>query len=131
MRAHRAERPLGLALAALLAVGCRSSPEQRGPWPALLAQNDAESQLAVEAAVTELLGAPVMLADDAFASRDAIAVAPQQPRDSAGHALVGRVYGRPQTIRLLKDGADCVLEHADSGRRVVLQGIECRALPSV
>lgn len=102
-----------------------------GPVPALLLPSSAEVWLGLEAAASELIGQPVTLDDDAFAEVDFAEVEPDEPRENDGSALAGQVYGRPQTLRLLKHGEDCVLLNQDSGQQRVVTGARCRIAPSV
>jgi hypothetical protein len=120
-----------LALLLLLTAGCKSAPEpQRAPEGALarIVNPTPQSRAALAQAVRDALdGVPVMLADDALTRESTLIVERAAHRDPEGHRAQGRELGRPERFMLFKTGADCVLVHERTGRRLPLVATECTA----
>ena len=122
-----------LAVALLLAAACKSAPEpQRVPEGALarIVNPTPQSRAALAQAVRDALdGLPVSLADDALTRESTLILERAAHRDPEGHRAQGRELGRPERFTLFKTGADCVLIHERTGRRMVLVATECAAAP--
>ena len=116
-------------LACLLLTGCGAlRAEQEAP--ALIAKSSAESRAELARVVSSALGGvPVTLADDALTRESELTIERAPLRDERGLLLNGRELGRPEQFRLLKVGADCVLEHQRTGQRWKLTQASCVAAP--
>lgn len=117
----------------LLAAACKSAPEPQRPAEGALARivnPTPQSRAALAQAVRDALeGVPAMLADDALTRESTLIVERAAHRDPEGRRAQGRELGRPERFTLFKTGADCVLVHERTGRRLPLVATECAAVP--
>jgi hypothetical protein len=94
--------------------------------PAVLTNPTVESRAELLRVVREAMnGAPVTLADDALTGTDTLLIERAPRRDESGIRLEGRESARPDHVRLVKNGAACVLVHVESGRRWTLMSAAC------
>ncbi len=114
-------------LATLLVLACRSAPDP-APAPAgtaaIIVHPTPQSRSALLQAVTDALGAKVMLADHALTRESTLVV----ERSAEALRMVGRDLGTPEKFRLEIVGNDCVLIHDRTGRRFTLVATECAPL---
>ena len=114
----------------LLLAACATA---RGAQPqdvaAVIVRPTAQSRAALAEAVSiSLNGAQVTLADSALTDSSELAIERVPRRDPQGRLLDGRGTGeKPERFRLVKSGADCILVHEQTGRRLRLVDTECAA----
>jgi len=122
-----------VAVLLLLAAACKTAPEpQRAPEGPLarIVNPTPRSRAALAQAVRDALdGVPVVLADDALTRESTLVLERARHLDPEGHRAQGRELGRPEKFTLFKTGADCVLVHERTGRRLPLVATECAAVP--
>ena len=107
---------------------CRTAPVRR-ELPAVIAEPSSRSRAELAGAVSAALnGVSVTLADDALTRESTLVLERARRRDESGLPVQGRETGTPERFRLVKSGADCVLVHESSGRRVTLQETTCSPL---
>lgn len=113
--------------------GCAGSLPSSGPQGAqlragVITNPGPAAQAELEAVVSSILGVGnVTLAADALTNSSVLFVERGTLRDDQGERVNGRDLGRPDRFILQVSGADCVLMHPASGRRMTLRGVECRA----
>ena len=116
-------------LAVLLSTGACRTAQARPDLPAVITEPTSQTRTElVEAVSSALGGARVMLSDDALARDSTLLVERNRRLDPNGLPVNGRDLGRPETFRLVKNGADCVLVHENSGRRFPLSQTACAAI---
>ena len=116
-------------LAALLSAGACRTAQARPDVPAVISEPTSQTRAElVEAVSAALGGATVTLADDALTRDNTLVVERKRHLDPSGLPVNGRDLGRPETFRLVKNGADCVLLHENSGRRFPLSQTACAAI---
>ena len=92
----------------------------------MLTNPTAESRAELVRVVSEAMrGVPVTIADDALTGDDALIIERATRRDAEDMNLRGRDVGRPEHFRLIKSGPQCVLVHAETGRRWTLTSATC------
>ena len=69
----------------------------------------------------------ITLADDALTTSSTLSFEPGAPRGINAPPANGRLLGRPEVFRLLRDGPQCVLVHERTGLRWMLLDTECAA----
>lgn len=111
-----------LLLASLLS-GCQGG----SAVPALrVSTSAAEEAPQIEAGVSSLLGRRVIIADDAFIQDSTIIISPLQPAALRPGMRNDRDTGSPQHVRLLLSRGRCYLEHVESSKRLLIDGLICR-----
>ena len=116
-------------LAALLSVAACRTAQARPDVPALITEPTSQTRADLVQAVSAALGgATVTLSDDALTRDSTLVVERRRRLDPNGLPVNGRDLGRPETFRLVKNGADCVLVHENSGRRFALSQTACAAI---
>ena len=111
----------------LLLAACASAPSSE--QPAVLVHADDEQLQRLEHAVAQALSVPsVLLAQDALTQGSWLVVEPRAIRVD-GQRLQGRQLTQPERFQLLRAGSRCVLLHAGTQQRQVIDGLQCRALP--
>ncbi len=113
----------------LLAACATAKGVQPQDVPAVIVRPTAQSRAALAQAVSLCLnGARVTLADFAMTNSSELVIERVPRRDPEGRLLDGRGTGeKPERFELVKSGADCVLVHEQSGRRVRLDDTDCAA----
>lgn len=127
MRRQTAAALAGAALvgAALLPAACaqRKAPPE---VPAVLTNPTEPCRAELLRVVREAMnGAPVTIADAALTADDTLIIEPAARRDARDMNLGGRETRRPDHFRLVRSGSQCVLVHAESGRRWTLTSATC------
>lgn len=95
--------------------------------PAVIVEPDAQSQAALQEAVSESLeGAEVSLAAGAFTDSSTLEL--ERPRPTSRESLKGESPSRDRAeeFQLLIQGEACILVHKDSGERRMLADTRCR-----
>lgn len=114
------------SLAGALALAGCAQRSARPEVPAVLTHPSAESRAELVRVVSEAMnGAPITIADDALTADDTLIIDRASGRDAKEMNLRGRDTGRPEHFRLVKSGPQCVLVHAESGRRWTLPSATC------
>lgn len=112
----------------LLLSACASIAEQE--QPALIVEASEQSYADLVRAVSDALNAEsITIAKDALTKDSTLFIERVPARDVSGQRLSGRDLDRPEQFRLFKRGAQCVLVHARTGERAVLEHTSCEALP--
>jgi hypothetical protein len=114
-------------LAAVAGVLALASCHARTPpdVPAVATNPGPESRAELRRVVSDALGVPVTLAEDALVNDSTLIVERTIRRDAQGRPLDGREKGRPEHFRLVKSGEGCVLVHESTGRRFPLSAVSC------
>ena len=116
-------------VAVLLSAGACRTAQARPDVPALITEPTSQTRTDLVQAVSAALGgATVTLSDDALTRDSTLVVERRRRLDPNGLPVNGRDLGRPETFRLVKNGADCVLVHENSGRRFALSQTACAAI---
>lgn len=116
-------------VALLLSAGACRTTQARPDVPAVITEPTSQTRAELVQAVSAALGgATVTLSDDAFTRDSTLVVERRRRLDPNGLPVNGRDLGRPATFRLVKNGADCVLVHENSGRRFPLTQTACAAI---
>jgi hypothetical protein len=118
-----------VARALLVCVAACRTVQARQDTPAVISEPTTQTHAELVQAVSAALGgATVTLADDAL-TRDSTLVLERTRRlDPNGLPVNGRDLGSPERFRLVKNGAECVLVHENSGRRFALAQTACAAI---
>ncbi len=125
---YRHWRGAAAVVAALWLLGCQA-PAVSAEVEAVIVDPGAKSRAELQRAVSALLGVPsVTLADDALTGSSELLIERSVVRDARGLSITGRDYDRPESFRLFKSGAACVLVHARFGKRAVLAETRCERL---
>ena len=110
--------------------GCQSAAD-RTPVPAVLSNTSTEITAELQEAASQLLeGRPVTLGQSAFTRHNSLTLEPAMRNTPLGRLASGRTIDQPDALRLLLRGKQCVLEHINSGRQVVLETTDCTADPA-
>jgi hypothetical protein len=97
-----------------------------GERPAVIASPSASTRAELARVVTLAFdGAPVALADDAFARDSVLTVERRTPAGPQGRAATGRTLDEPARLRLVLEGARCELVREVDGRRFPLRDVRC------
>lgn len=110
----------GAILLAAVFAGCCQSVQ---PAPAVLAQADEASMARLKAALAKELGrSPVELGPGDPTQSPVLSVLPIPPGP-----LEDRSLAKPTIFRLEIEGQTCVLVREDTGARIRLEDVDCRA----
>jgi hypothetical protein len=125
--------PSGLLIAVVMFstafMGCGTSTAGNDrAVPALITSPNSASVDELQAAIASLLNTDhVMIAQSAFTDTSVLSIEPAMHKDTNGRLLMGRSTKMPESVQLLIQGDTCLLEHAKSGQRKILQITTCRA----
>jgi hypothetical protein len=109
-----------ILLAAALAGACKSTAA-----PAVLAQADEAAMGRLKAALAKAMGqAEVQLGPGDPTQSSVVSVLPLPPGP-----LEDRSLAKPTVFRLAIEGETCFLVRGDTGERIPLEGVDCRAAP--
>lgn len=116
-----ARRPAALVLlAALLAGACQTA----GAAPAVLTHADPGTMSHLKATLATAMGRPkIELGPGDPTQSPVLSVLPPSPGP-----LEDRTLAKPTIFRLEIEGGTCVLVREDTGARIPLTGIDCRAV---
>lgn len=95
--------------------------------PARIANPDAESRAALQAAVNEALGTEVLLADDALTDSSMLVIERWPAGTMENPVPEGRILDKPIQFQLVRNGADCILIRKFDGARYPLSSTDCEA----
>jgi hypothetical protein len=110
-----------ILVSVVLAGACQSTAQ--AATPAVLARADEATMARLEAALAKAMGrSPVELGPGDLTQSSIISVLPLPPSP-----LEDRSLARPTRFRLEIEGGACVAVRDDTGARVALDGVECRA----
>jgi hypothetical protein len=114
------------ALAMLLSMGAASGCASAGPASMPAAPTPAcIEQMAAFA--SRQSGRPVTLTEQAFRGSDMLLLEQRVIRGADGRPLDGRMMGRPEAFRLLRDELGrCVMRHERTGATEVLTACACQ-----
>ena len=94
--------------------------------PALLSDVDADAEVELHTAVTQLLNQEtVLIAQDAFQYRSYITVERLTRKDSQGNRIQGRMLDMPEKIQLLLINGECILKRESNNDTVKLENVKC------
>ncbi len=117
----------GLAATALILSACQT-PAKGAGVPALLTNPSAQTNTALEAAISGALnGRHVTLASGAFTKRPDVIIELAAYSTLGGAPMDGRRMDRPDHFTLKARGANCFLVHEETGEVYKLSGVECKA----
>lgn len=107
---------------AVFAGCCQSAPAQEGS-PAVLTKADEATMERLTAALVKEMGrSPLQFGPGDPTRSPTISVLPLPPGP-----LEDRSLAKPTIFRLEIEGGSCVLVREDTGARIALEGVECRA----
>lgn len=110
-----------IVLSAVFAGCCQSVPAAAGP--AVLVRGDAADMARLRAALEKEMGrSPVEFGPGDPTQTSTISVLPLPPGP-----LEDRSLAKPTIFRLEIEGDACVLVREDTGARIPVEGVECRA----
>ncbi len=95
--------------------------------PARIANPDADSRAALQAAVNEVLGTEVLLAGDALTASSLLIIERWLPGTMDDPVPQGRILEKPIQFQLVRNGADCILVRKSDGARYPLSSTDCEA----
>ncbi len=95
--------------------------------PARVVNPDAESRAALRTAISEALGADVLLADDALTDDSLLTIERWPTGTMEDPVPQGRVLEKPILFQLVANGDDCVLVRKSDGARYLLSDTDCEA----
>ncbi len=95
--------------------------------PARVVNPDAESRAALRTAISEALGADVLLADDALTDDSLLTIERWPTGTMEDPVPQGRVLEKPILFQLVTNGDDCVLVRKSDGARYLLSDTDCEA----
>ena len=113
------------AIAAGLVISACQVTNADSDHTARMVDPDESSREELRATIKEVLGADVLLSDDALVNSSSLVIESWPAGTIANPVPHGRALGRPITFQLVKNGQDCVLVRQTDGRRFKLHSIQC------
>lgn len=95
--------------------------------PAVISSPNAASRATLQRSVASFLSRPVMLADDALTQESTLIVERTVARDPSGNRIEAAERTGPETFKLVKRGAECLLVHERTQKTAALPGVSCVA----
>jgi hypothetical protein len=114
--------PATIVVSVLLAGACQLTPTA---VPAVLARADAATMDRVKAVLAKEIGrSPIQLGPGDLTQSPVVSVLPLPPGP-----LEDRSLAMPTIFRLEMEGDACLIVREDTGARLKLDGVDCRAAP--
>lgn len=127
MRPKRHITWLSVVIASLLAA-CETTGETLST-PAIITESNAETQATLTAAVSKAVGPKVTLAPESFTAKPSITIEPKSVNKRDGRIIDGRSMEMPTHVDLIMTGESCYVVNRDTGDKVMLDGVNCKAAP--